>query len=266
MSMNEIKMGIAQNRLESHVRFNVLGVKISALTLDKAVDLIEGWISKGARHYVNVCTSGTVLECYDHPYLRDIVNNSGMTTPDGMPLVWLGRRLGLEISRVYGPDLMLKVSDQGRARRVRHFYYGSTDSVLERLRDRMQQRFPGLEVVGMFSPPFRALRDDEIHAVAAFINSTHPDIVWVGLGTPKQDEWVGRFRALLEAPVLIAVGAAFDFHAGVVRQAPRWMMRLGLEWLFRLMMEPRRLWRRYLIGNPRFVALVVREWWLKRSK
>lgn len=245
----------------SHPRFDLLGVKISALTLDEAADLIEKWVASRTIQYVNVCTSGTLLECYDHPPLAEIVNGAGMATPDGMPLVWLGRWRGFKVSRVYGPDLMLKVSEQGLPRRLRHFYYGSTARVLDRLRDRLQQRFPGLEVVGMQAPPFRALTGEEIQATASLINAARPDIVWVGLGTPKQDEWVGRFRSLLDAPVLVAVGAAFDFHAGTVRQAPRWMMRCGLEWFFRLLMEPRRLWRRYLVGNPRFVALVFRQWW-----
>jgi N-acetylglucosaminyldiphosphoundecaprenol N-acetyl-beta-D-mannosaminyltransferase len=242
-------------------RFDLLGVKISALTLDRAADLIGKWVASGTKHYVNVCTSGTLLECHDHPGLAEIVNRAGMATPDGMPLVWLGRWRGFNVSRVYGPDLMLKVSERGLPRRLRHFYYGSTARVLDRLRDRLQQRFPGLEVVGMQAPPFRALTADEIQTTAALINAARPDIVWVGLGTPKQDEWVGRFRSLLEAPVLVAVGAAFDFHAGTVRQAPRWMMHCGLEWFFRLLMEPRRLWRRYLIGNPRFVALVLQQGW-----
>jgi N-acetylglucosaminyldiphosphoundecaprenol N-acetyl-beta-D-mannosaminyltransferase len=121
-----------------------------------------------------------------------------------------------------------------------------------------------LEVAGTYAPPFRPLTDNEARDTAALINAAHPHIVWVGLGTPKQDEWVGRFRPLLDAPVLIAVGAAFDFHAGTVRQAPRWMMSMGLEWFFRLLREPRRLWRRYLVGNPRFVALVLRQWWKER--
>ena len=246
---------------EPHPRFEVLGVKISAMTPDRAAALIEAWVAGGARQYVNVCTSGTILECHDEPRLAAIVNAAGMATPDGMPLVWLGRWRGFDVSRVYGPDLMLTLSDRGRARGLRHFYYGSTPAVLERLRARLQQRFPGLDVAGVHAPPFRALTDEEVAATAALINAARPDIVWVGLGTPKQDEWVGRFRPLLEAPVLVAVGAAFDFHAGMVRQAPRWMMRMGLEWFFRLLMEPRRLWRRYLVGNPRFVALVLRQWW-----
>lgn len=261
----ELLSSVAGSRSpESPARFDVLGVRISALTLDGAVQLIGKWIAEGGRHYVNVCTSGTVLECHDQPRLAQIVNGAGMATPDGMPLVWIGRWRGFQVARVYGPDLMLAVSEQGRARGVRHFYYGSTGPVLERLCDRLQQRFPGLEVVGRYAPPFRPLTEDEVRETAALINASRPDVVWVGLGTPKQDEWVGRFRPLLEAPVLVAVGAAFDFHAGTLRQAPRWMMRLGLEWFFRLLMEPRRLWRRYLIGNSRFVILVLQQWWRER--
>ena len=264
MTASEPETGAKREDRESVPRFSVLGVNISALTLDRAAELIEDWVESGKRRYVNVCTSGTVLECHDHPQLADIVNGAGMATPDGMPLVWLGRLCGFTVSRVYGPDLMLSVSDRGCSRGLRHFYYGSTAPVLERLRVRLQQRFPGLEVAGVHAPPFRALTAEEIGATAALINAARPDIVWVGLGTPKQDEWVGQFRSLLDAPVLVAVGAAFDFHAGTLRQAPRWMMRLGLEWLFRLLMEPRRLWRRYLFGNPRFVALVLRQWWRER--
>jgi N-acetylglucosaminyldiphosphoundecaprenol N-acetyl-beta-D-mannosaminyltransferase len=261
MTAHNTATGVTPQGPVSHTRYDVLGVNISALTLEDAAGLVEAWVAGGARQYVNVCTTGTVLECYDEPRLARIVNAAGMATPDGMPLVWLGRWRGLRVSRVYGPDLMLKVSDQGRARKLRHFYYGATAPVLDLLRARLQQRFPGLEVAGTYAPPFRALTDEEVSATAALINAARPDIVWVGLGTPKQDEWVGRFRPLLEAPVLLAVGAAFDFHAGTVRQAPRWMMRMGLEWFFRLLMEPRRLWRRYLMGNPRFVALTVRQWW-----
>lgn len=245
----------------AHLRYDILGVRISALTLDRAAALVEQWVADGAREYVNVCTSHTLLECQDTPRLKEIVNRAGMAAPDGMPLVWLGRLHGFDVSRVYGPDLMFAISHRGRGRRLRHFYYGATQPVLETLRARMLQRIPGLDIVGTYAPPFRRLTDDETQAVAARINAARPDIVWVGLGTPKQDEWVGQFRSRLEAPVLIAVGAAFNFHAGTLRQAPRWMMSLGLEWLFRLLMEPSRLWRRYLIGNARFVGLVLKQEW-----
>lgn len=238
-------------------RFKVLEVGISAVTLEQAVSRVLGWVSRRERTYVNVCTTGTVLECHDNLQLADIVNRAGMATPDGMPLVWLGRAKGLDISRVYGPDLMLKLVDEGRTTGLRHYFYGATEPVLKRLCERLTERFPGLIVAGMHAPPFRALTDDEVSAAADMINRADADIVWVGLGTPRQDFWLAQFRPLIKTPVLIAVGAAFNFHAGTVRQAPRWMMRIGMEWFFRLLMEPRRLWRRYLIGNFRFVWLLL---------
>ena len=238
-------------------RFDVLDVGISAITMAHAVQAIAGWISAGDRQYVNVCTTDVVLRAHDDPKLADIVRSSGMATPDGMPLVWLGRMRGLEIGRVYGPDLMLAVCEQGRAPGWRHFFYGGTDEVLRDLVARLMGRFPDLQIAGAWAPPFRPLTRDEEADVAARINHSRPHVVWVGIGTPKQDFWMAHFRPRLDAPVLIGVGAAFNFHAGHVRQAPRWMMTAGLEWLFRLGMEPRRLWRRYLIGIPRFLWLLA---------
>jgi N-acetylglucosaminyldiphosphoundecaprenol N-acetyl-beta-D-mannosaminyltransferase len=237
----------------------VIDVGISVLTFELALATIDGWIRRRERHYVNVCTTQTVLECHDSPEMAAIVNGSGMATPDGMPLVWMGRALGHTVERVYGPDVMLAVCAQGQERGYRHFFYGGAEGVAETLVSSLQQRFPAMEVAGTYTPPFRPLSAQEEQEVAARINGSGADIVWVGLGTPKQDFWVGRFRPLLEAPVLIAVGAAFDFHAGRVRQAPRWMQRSGLEWLFRLSQDPKRLWKRYIIGNPRFILLVARQ-------
>jgi N-acetylglucosaminyldiphosphoundecaprenol N-acetyl-beta-D-mannosaminyltransferase len=240
-------------------RFPVVDVQISALSFSQALATIDGWITQRERHYVNICTTHTVLECHDAPELAAVVNGAGMATPDGMPLVWLGRLQGHHVERVYGPDVMLAACAQGQARNYRHFFYGGAEGVAERLVNRLRERFPELQVAGTYTPPFRPLTPAEEQEVAALINTSQADIVWVGLGTPKQDYWVARFRSLVEAPVLIAVGAAFDFHAGRVRQAPRWMQRNGLEWLFRLSQDPGRLWRRYLLGNPRFVYLVVRQ-------
>jgi N-acetylglucosaminyldiphosphoundecaprenol N-acetyl-beta-D-mannosaminyltransferase len=237
-------------------RFAVLDVGISALTRAAAVRRILEWVAQRDKTYVNVCTVDTVLKCHDDPALAAIVNGSGMATADGMPLVWVGKARGFRAERVYGPDLMLGVMEAGYARQLRHFFYGATDATLLTLRERFEVRFPGLVVVGCHAPPFRPLDEDEVVSVAALINATRPDVVWVGIGTPRQDYWMARFRPLLEAPVLVAVGAAFDFHSGRVRQAPRWMMGVGLEWLFRLIMEPRRLWRRYLVGNARFIGLM----------
>ena len=243
----------------SFPRINVLGVGISAITFDAAVQSILQWVAQHERHYVNLCTTHTVLECTYAPSLNDIVNNGSLTFPDGMPLAWLGRAKGFKAERVYGPDLMLAVCDQGQAAGVRHFFYGGGPGVPELLADKLRARYPKLQVVGTYSPPFRPLTADEQHEVVAMLNASHADIVWVGIGTPRQDYWVGQYRPLLTAAVLIPVGAAFDFHAGLKKQSPRWMMRLSLEWLFRMLSEPRRLGMRYLISNPTFIWKVLMQ-------
>jgi N-acetylglucosaminyldiphosphoundecaprenol N-acetyl-beta-D-mannosaminyltransferase len=181
-----------------------------------------------------------------------------LVTPDGMPLVWLSRLMGFrDVERVYGPDLMLAVCERSTARGYRHFFYGGAPGVAEKLVVRLQSRFPGLQVAGIDSPPFRHLTLQEDRAVVEHINTARPDIVWVGIGTPKQERWMAMHVGQLSAPVLIGVGAAFDFHAGLKKQAPRWMQRSGLEWSFRLMTEPRRLGRRYLINIPWFLWSVL---------
>ena len=171
----------------------------------------------------------------------------------------MGRLSGHRVERVYGPDVMLALCKRGVPLGYRHFFYGGAEGVADELATRLKAMYPGLLVSGTRTPPFRPLTPSEEREVVEQINSSGADVVWVGLGAPKQDYWVARFRPMLEAPVLLAVGAAFDFHTGRVRQAPRWMQRVGLEWLFRLTQDPRRLWRRYVIGNPRFVFLVLRQ-------
>jgi N-acetylglucosaminyldiphosphoundecaprenol N-acetyl-beta-D-mannosaminyltransferase len=215
-----------------------------------------------ARRYACVFAVDSLLKCRDNPELAATANESDWTFCDGMPLVLLGKRVAkLPVSRCYGPDLMLDVCDRGRAVGLRHFFYGGTDEETIRLLSRnLQDRFPGLQIAGSIVPPFRPLTDEEERDTVRTINEADPDIVWIGIGTPKQDFWARRMRPKLNAPVLVAVGAAFNFHAGKVSQAPRWMQRSCLEWLYRLFAEPRRLWRRYLIGNPRFLLLVLRQW------
>lgn len=239
-------------------RVNILGVGISPLTRDQAVATIDGWIAHRERQYV--CVSGIhgVMESQRDERLRAIHNAAGMVTPDGMPLVWLSRLKGFPfVERVYGPDLLLACCQRSVTTGYRHFFYGGAAGVPERLIQRLQARFPGLEVVGGYSPPFRALTTAEDAEVVRRINAAEPDVVWVGLSTPKQERWMSEHRDRLAAPVFIGVGAAFDFHAGLKPQAPRWMQRNGLEWLFRLWKEPRRLWRRYLRNNPLFVWHVL---------
>ncbi|GAB4436488.1 MAG: WecB/TagA/CpsF family glycosyltransferase [Anaerolineae bacterium] len=241
-------------------RANILGVGISPLTLPQAVAQISGWIEAGSRHYVSVCTVHTVIECRRSQEMRRAVNSAGLATPDGMPLVWLSRRQSAQpVSRVYGPDLMLALCQASAETGYRHYFLGGAPGVAELLAREMQARFPGLQVAGSYSPPFRPLSPAEDAQLVAQLNQASADIIWVGLGTPKQDLWMAAHRPRLSAAVLIGVGAAFDIHTGRVPQAPRWMQRAGLEWLFRLWQEPGRLWYRYLVYNPLFVALSLAQ-------
>lgn len=236
----------------------ILGVEVSAIDLRMALETIERWIVRREPNYV--CVSGVhgVMESQRDPALKVIHNKAGLVTPDGMPLVWISRWKGQShVRRVYGPDLMLQLCERSVARGYRHFLYGGADGVAELLADSLVRRFPGLEIAGTHCPPFRLLTQDEDDAVTNMIRSADPDIVWVGLSTPKQERWMHAHARLLGGPVLIGVGAAFDFHAGIKRQAPRWMQHSGLEWLFRLGSEPRRLGRRYLVNNPLFVWKVL---------
>ncbi len=242
------------------IRVNILGVGISAINMDIALATIEDWIAQREPHYVCVTGVHGVMECQRDHELRRIHNASGLTTPDGMPLVWLSRLKGhRHVDRVYGPDLMLALCERSVTDGYRHFFYGGAEGVPEQLAANLQRRFPGLQVVGIHSPPFRPLTLEEDKQVVQIINQAVPDIVWVGLSTPKQEQWMVTHIGRVKPPVLIGVGAAFDFLAGRKRQAPRWMQRSGLEWLFRLLTEPRRLWRRYLINNPLFVLLVLAQ-------
>lgn len=239
-------------------RANILGVGISAINMTMALDRIDRWIERHEQRYVCVTTVHGVIECQRDPALRRIFNHSGLATPDGMPLVWLSRLSGFRsVERVYGPDLMLALCQHSIGRGYRHFLYGGTEGVADELKARMERRFPGLQIVGTYTPPFRQATPEEDTAIVRQIDATHPDIVWVGLSTPKQDRWMADHMGKVAAPVMIGVGAAFDFHSGRKRQAPHWMQRSGLEWLFRLCQEPRRLWRRYLVYNPLFAAMVL---------
>jgi N-acetylglucosaminyldiphosphoundecaprenol N-acetyl-beta-D-mannosaminyltransferase len=228
--------------------------------MDGALAEITRWIEEGHRHYVCVTGVHGVMEAQRDDALRLIHNQSGLTTPDGMPMVWAGRYAGFSgVKRVYGPDLMLALSERAAQRAWRCYLYGGKEGVANLTAARLTTAFPQLMVAGTFSPPFRPLTEVEDAAIVERINGSNADIVWVGLSTPKQERWMAEHLHKLTAPVLIGVGAAFDIHAGVVRQAPLWMQRSGLEWLFRMGTEPRRLARRYLGNNPRFVMRVFRS-------
>jgi N-acetylglucosaminyldiphosphoundecaprenol N-acetyl-beta-D-mannosaminyltransferase len=233
-------------------------VQVSAITLADAVAIVEGWIHQGGRHYV--CVSGVhgLMESHGNEELRDIHNRAGLVTPDGMPLVWLSRLLGKSrTERVYGPDLLRALTATSALHGYRQFYYGGADGVAEKLRRALTIAHPGLQVAGTLCPPFRELTREEDDAAVETINAGRPDIVWVGLSTPKQEFWMARHLGRIDAPVMIGVGAAFDFLAGTKRQAPLWMQRSGVEWLFRLCAEPARLWRRYAYIIPAFGVLTA---------
>lgn len=237
-------------------RYNVLGVGVSALTLPQTRELILGTRGRLRHGYVCLATAFGVTESRYDLELRRAYNQSWLTTPDGMPLVWLGPP---GVGRVYGPDLLLDICDAGRAVGLRHYLFGGVSGVAETLTRRLEQLCPGVEIVGSFEPPFRPLTTAEFQAWQAEIARLRPDVIWVGLGAPKQERFMAAHWQELDAGVMIGVGAAFDFLSGRIRQAPRWMQRSGLEWLFRLCTEPRRLAPRYLKTNPIFVLRVLAQ-------
>ena len=240
-------------------RFNVLGTGVSALSLDAARDLVLS--ARGRRHLGYVCQAtayGTSMALADDSF-RAALNGSWFTNPDGMPLVWLGRWHGYALTRVYGPDLLKAVCAAGRTAGLRHYFYGGAPGVAEELRDRLVVQFPGLIVAGTFTPPYRDLTPDETASLRTAVAAGQPDVIWVGLSSPRQEIFMAAHAGQLETGVMIGVGAAFDFLSGRVPQAPRWMQRSGLEWLFRLGTEPGRLWRRYLWHNPVFVVRTLAQ-------
>lgn len=232
----------------------ILGVRVAAITMTQALEQIFWWIDHREPAYVVVAAVHDIMRAHADPALRAMTNGADMITPDGMPLVFLSRWMGYsQVDRVYGPDLMLAASEQMAEQGYTSFYYGGAEGVPELLAEKMTARFPKLKIAGTYSPPFRALTPEEDQAVIEQINAANPDVVWVALGCPKQTIWMAEHRSKLKAPVLIGVGAAFNLHTGRIPQAPRWMQRCALEWLFRLSVEPRRLWKRYLVYNTLFL-------------
>lgn len=235
---------------------NILGIGVSALNMKLAIDQISNWIADRQPHYVCVTPAHSLMDGYQDPGLRKIFNASGMNTPDGMAIVWLLKLNGHKlVERVYGPDLMMNVCKFSIEKGWRHFFYGGAPGVAQELSKNLTAQYPGLQVVGVFSPPFRELTEEEDRKVAELIRMSNPNIIWVGISSPKQERWMSRHITQYDVPVMIGVGAAFDFLSGRKKQAPRWIQRSGFEWLFRFISEPRRLWRRY-IKYPWFVILV----------
>jgi N-acetylglucosaminyldiphosphoundecaprenol N-acetyl-beta-D-mannosaminyltransferase len=238
-------------------RGNILGVHVNAISMNDALAALKLWISTRQPHYVCVTPAFSVLQGHDDLELRAIYNSSGLTTPDGAPVTWILQWKGFKnVERVYGPDFMLAACACSVENGWKHYFYGGTTHVLDCLKDELAQRFPGLQMVGADSPQFRPLTPIEDEEAMERIRIAKPDILWIGLGAPRQDRWMASRCERLGVPVLAGVGAAFDFLSGCKPQAPVWMRRNGLEWLFRLASEPTRLWRRYLLGNPRFMWLL----------
>jgi N-acetylglucosaminyldiphosphoundecaprenol N-acetyl-beta-D-mannosaminyltransferase len=248
----------------------VLGIPLALTDYERTLDWIDAAVEADARSYICVAAVHTVMASREDPELREAVLGADFTVPDGQPLVWALNALGHPLrERVYGPDLMelacARAAQTGRPM----FFYGGRESepdALGLLQSELLRRHPGLQIAGVYQAPFRPLSDDEADAIAETINASGAQIVWVGLGVPRQEKWMAAMRDRLTAPVLVGVGAAFDFHSGLVRQAPRSVQRLGMEWLFRLIQEPRRLWRRYARYNPRFVAGFLRQYSAHRRR
>ncbi len=236
---------------------NILGVKVNMFNIPGAVTAIEQWIQQRKQNYISVAAVSTIMAGHKSKRVRRVLNRAGLVTPDGMPLVWLGRLFGYQTERVYGPDLMLETCRMAAQKGYSNYFYGGDDGVGEILASKLQEKFPDLKIAGTYSPPFRQLTPEEDLEIIQRINAAKPDIIWVGLSSPKQDLWMSEHLGKLGAMVMIGVGAAFNFHSGMVKQAPHWMQQSGLEWVFRLFQEPRRLWKRYLIENPLFVLHIL---------
>jgi N-acetylglucosaminyldiphosphoundecaprenol N-acetyl-beta-D-mannosaminyltransferase len=251
----------ADRDVASRGRFSVLGVAFDAVQIPDVIDQMRQWIAwRQACRYIAVAGMHGITEARHNAEFRNAVADADLVVADGMPVVWIGRLRGHPMPRrVYGPELMLRFCKQTAIASYRHYFFGGAPGVPEQLAASIEKACPKISIVGTHSPPFRASTSEEDAEIIATINRAAPDVLWVGLGTPKQEIWMHRHRDKLGVPVMIGVGAAFDFLSSRKRQAPVWMRESGFEWLFRLLQEPRRLWRRYLIGGFEFVFLVALE-------
>jgi len=246
------KMGKAQPST-----FSVLGIRINAINMQQAIEQIHHWIENDAKKYVCVVPAHAVMSAYQDNELKQIYNNSDMCTPDGMSIVWILKMNGYhKINRVYGADLLLAACNYGLKYGWRHQFLGGTPETITALASNLRARFPGLIISGETCPPFRSLTKQEERDIITTVNANQSDILWVGLGSPRQEIWMNKNRGVINAPVMVGVGAAFDFLSGNKPQAPQWIQRIGMEWLFRLFNEPKRLWSRYR-QYPKFIFLVL---------
>ncbi|MGA3127468.1 MAG: WecB/TagA/CpsF family glycosyltransferase [Candidatus Korobacteraceae bacterium] len=239
-------------------RFDVLGVRVNSISFKVAIECIQSWIEgRTGTRIVTFTNVHAVMEARRDETFCQVLNQADMVCPDGMPLVWLDHLGGGSTERLCGPDFMAEFFRQTEGNGYRHFFYGGAPAVVERLAVTMQSRFTGVRIAGFYSPPYRTLTAEEDKAVVQMINSATPDLLWVGLGCPKQERWMSAHREAIHSVVMLGVGQAFDIHGNALAQAPRWMRDHGLEWIFRVCSEPRRLWKRYLVTNTGFVLTLV---------
>ena len=238
----------------NRARADILGIGVHAINMQQAVAAIDDAVRARRKGYVCVTGVHGVMEAQSDVEFKRILNNSLLTTPDGMPTVWVGRLQGFQqMERVYGPDLMLEVCRLSEERGYTHYFYGGNDGIAAKLANSLRERFPKLRVVGSTTPPFRSLNPVEELALREELEKSRPDLFWVGLSTPKQERFMARYFESLNCTLMLGVGAAFDIHAGIKKDAPAWIKRSGLQWLHRLLQEPKRLWKRYLVNNPKFI-------------
>lgn len=249
-----------------HPHADVLGIALSAIDMDRALNLSEDWIRTGKSAYV--CMTGVhgVMEAQSNAHLRSVLNGALVNAPDGMPMSWVGWLQGHgQMDRVYGPDFMANLCRLSASKGYRNYLYGGQPGVAQALKRELENRFPGLQIVGTFTPPFRNLTSDEQLSLLKDVQNAKPDILWVGLSTPKQECFMAEYVDRLGVPLLVGVGAAFDFHTGRIDEAPAWMKRAGLQWLHRLLQDPGRLWKRYLLNNSRFICRILLQFLTRRG-
>ncbi len=233
---------------------HVLGVDVDAIDMDEALGYVAALLQGSRKSYVCVAGVHGVMEAQRNPQLLEVYSGSEMTIPDGMPLAWVGRMQGhVAMQRVTGPDLMLEVFRRKEFAQATHFLYGGREGIAEELRDKLRKQFPWVKIVGTYTPPFRVLSEYEEEQFIATIAALKPDVIWVGISCPRQEIFMARYLPELETKLMFGVGAAFDYHTGRIRDCADWVKRAGLQWLHRLLQDPRRLWWRYLRNNPAFV-------------
>jgi N-acetylglucosaminyldiphosphoundecaprenol N-acetyl-beta-D-mannosaminyltransferase len=241
-------------------RVNVLGVGVTPLDARQTIDALDEAVRTGTKGYVCVTGVHGVMEAQRDGELRAIINRSMITTADGRPTVWVGRLQGFRgMKQLTGPNLMLQLCEESVAKRQTHFFYGGDVGVAEQLKQSLERRYPGLRVVGTYTPPFRPLNADEEQQLQATIRRLKPDFFWVGLSTPKQEKFMVQYLPKLDTKIMLGVGAAFDIHTGRIQESPEWLKATGMQWFHRLCQEPRRLWKRYLYNNPRFILRITSQ-------